>query len=273
VTVVLSGEGADEILAGYYIYKKMLMIERFRQLPSFLRENILLTLISIILKTEKQRNYIALARLPLEERYTGVSRAFPLTAVERLYKLDNKHDEALKELFRSYFGKVEKLDPLNKMLFVDMKTWLPDDLLIKADKMTMATSQELRVPFLDHKVVEFAFSLPPQFKLHKSITKILLKNLAKDILPEPIINRDKKGFPIPISHWFKGDLHDFARGVLLDSSSACSEYFAASYIELLLDTHRDGRQDYSEAIWNLLFFEYWYNTFIKAKGLGNHYLP
>jgi asparagine synthase (glutamine-hydrolysing) len=270
VTVILSGEGADEILAGYYIYKKMLTLEKFRILPRILRENILLNLMERVLRSEKQKNYIALARLPLEQRYKGVSRAFTPQSIQRLYKHNHPYKESLDAIYESYFSDVQEVSALNRMLYVDVKTWLPDDLLMKADKMTMASSQELRVPFLDHRLVEFAFSLPSEKKLSNNSTKYLLRKIAKPLIPKPIIKREKKGFPVPINHWFRGDLNKFSREVLLDPSGACRDFFDPGYISSLLENHTNGRADFSENIWNLLVFEYWHNNFIKPDTFGKH---
>jgi asparagine synthase (glutamine-hydrolysing) len=264
VTVVLSGEGADEILAGYYIYKKMLFMEKFRAVaPEFVRENIILKLISFFINTEKQRNYVDLVHLPIQRRYKGVGRVFTPQGLEMLYGHADRFVESLDSHYASIFEEVSDREPLDKMLYVDIKTWLPDDLLMKADKMTMANSQELRVPFLDHKLVEFAFALPSQFKIRKNTTKYLLRKVANELVPDAIIKREKKGFFTPISRWFRGDLNQFAKEVLLDSSSACNSYFDKSYISFLLDNHKEGLSDFSENIWNLLVFEYWYEKFIK----------
>jgi len=263
VTVVLSGEGADEIMAGYYIYKKMLTIEKFRKLPGLVRDKIILRLLSSIFRNGKLAKYVEFAKIPLELRYKGVSRAFEKKDLENLYKEKPNLDESLDDHYRAYFEKVQNGNLLNKMLYVDTKTWLPDDLLMKADKMTMAASQELRVPFLDHKLAEFAYRLPQSEKLNGNVTKYLLRKIASNILPEAIINREKKGFPIPISQWFKGDLFDLSREVLLDSSSVSKEYFDHAYIARLIDGHKNDKFNNSEKIWNLIVFEYWYDNYFK----------
>lgn len=263
VTVVLSGEGADEILAGYYIYKKMLLMERFRKIPKAIRETLIINLLHSVFKSEKHRKYLNLARLPLEERYRGVSRAFQNNSLEQLLKSNSPFQDSLNHHYNQYYDRVGKAHPLNKMLYVDLKNWLPDDLLMKADKMTMAASQELRVPFLDHRLVEFAFSLSPKEKINGDSTKHLLRKIAAEILPQEIIKREKKGFPVPINHWFRGDLNQIASEVLLDSSSVCAQYFDLSYISSLLNEHGNGLQDYSENIWNLIILEFWHKTFMK----------
>jgi asparagine synthase (glutamine-hydrolysing) len=264
VTVVLSGEGADEILGGYSIYKKMLAMENFRRLPPWFRGLALSALSKVAGRREKWAKYIFRARLPLEQRYRGVSGAFMPASIEKLCRSGNGAKESLDEFYASLFGRMKGMDSLNRMLYVDMKTWLPDDLLLKADKMTMAASQELRVPFLDHKLVEFAFSLPPADKICKGTTKSLLKRSVKDLIPSAVVQREKKGFPVPIEQWFRGDLYGISRDLLLSSSSSCRDRFDISYVASLLERHRRGEEDLSGAIWNLLVFEYWCRIFMQA---------
>ena len=255
ITVVLSGEGADEILAGYYIYKKMLWLNRFQCVPKLIREELLLRILKKIFWNEKWKRYLKLANLPLTKRYHSVSNAFSSEAKGALFPLSKDFDGHLENLFDDHYKKVNTWHDLNKMLYVDLKVWLPDDLLMKADKMTMATSMELRVPFLDHKLVEFAFSLPVNLKLKGNTTKYLLREAGKDLLPTPILYRKKKGFPVPISEWFKGELNRIARETLLQSESACRDYFNPGVIDLILKRQTEGKNDFSEQIWNLLVFE------------------
>lgn len=265
VTVVLSGEGADEILAGYYIYKKMLLLEKVHQLPRFLKQVFIHSIAGRLFRNGKINKYLKLLRLPLQERYKGVSRAFMPDQIENQLRSKTLCPELIDEFYRNYYSKVEDFHPLNQMLYIDTKTWLPDDLLMKADKMTMAASQELRVPFLDHKLVEFAFSMKPDKKIRGSHTKILLKKLARTMLPETVVKRTKKGFPVPISKWFEGDLNQFARETMLDGHSACRRFFEIAFVETLFDEHRSGLRDHSETIWNLLVFEFWYESFIRQQ--------
>ena len=151
---------------------------------------------------------------------------------------------------------------LKKMSYVDFKSWLPDDLLVKADKMTMAASLELRVPFLDHKIVEYAANLPDQFRLNGNQGKYLLKKFAENIIPNEIIYRKKKGFPVPIAQWFKGELYDKTREILLDEKSLNRGYFNKGYIENILNRHKNGKEDLSRRIFSLLNLELWHCKYI-----------
>jgi asparagine synthase (glutamine-hydrolysing) len=265
VTVVLSGEGADELLAGYYIYKKMLMIEDFRKLPASLIFSLALKVVSVFLMNEKLRDYISMAQVPLEDRYHGVSKAFKPSSLSQLLNTEINNQVGLNELYRDYYSRVKDMTPLSRMLYIDKKTWLPDDLLMKADKMTMAASQELRVPFLDHKLVEYAFSLPETDKIKRGTTKYLLRQVAKNLVPDVVVNRPKKGFPIPIQQWFRDDLNGIAHEILARPNSACRDYFRIDFIHRMLKDHQAGHVDYSENIWNLLVFEYWHSRFISQS--------
>jgi asparagine synthase (glutamine-hydrolysing) len=146
---------------------------------------------------------------------------------------------------------------------VDAKVWLPDDLLIKADKMTMANGLELRVPFLDHKMVEFAATLPNASKIHGKGGKTLLRSAMRGVLPDAIIDRPKKGFPIPIGSWLRTSLRQFTRDHLLARDSACSRYVDRDETARLVEEHEQGRADRSQEIWTLLVFEFWHRHFIE----------
>ena len=150
------------------------------------------------------------------------------------------------------------------MLYIDTKTWLPDDLLIKADKMTMANSIELRVPLLDHKVLEFAASLPPSFKLNGSTTKFILKKALAQRIPKEIRDRKKTGFPVPYESWFRNDLKHVVWDVLTDSKTISRGYFRKDAVKGLLQANSNGT-NYSKEIFSLLSFELWQRTFLERE--------
>src|SRR5437870_1146360 len=174
VVVVLSGEGADEVLAGYPIYRRMLLLERLRALSPAAAAAL------PIARHPKLRKYLRWATQPIEQRYRGVSVAF--TDDEKSL-LTGRSGERLAARLAQEWAETEGLPPLERMLELDRRVWLPDDLLVKADKMTMATSQELRVPFLDHRLIEWAAGLPAHVKLRAGVGKWLLRQAARDRLP------------------------------------------------------------------------------------------
>jgi asparagine synthase (glutamine-hydrolysing) len=263
ITVVLSGEGADETLAGYGIYGRMLALDRIyhgsgafgRLAPSIAR----------LTPSEKLRHYVRMCGQPLETRYQGVSRGFSAEGKLRLIGEDRmkRSERRLQAIFGRYFKSVEKASALDQMLYVDAKVWLPDDILSKADKMTMANGLELRVPFLDHKLVEFAATLPNASKIHGKGGKTLLRTAMRGVLPDAIIDRPKKGFPIPIASWLRTSLRQFTRDHLLAGDSACSRYVDRRETARLVQEHEQGHADRSQEIWTLLVFEFWHRHFIE----------
>ncbi len=172
-------------------------------------------------------------------------------------------EQRLTELFGGYFETVNRASLLNRMLYVDSKVWLPDDLLVKADKMTMATSVELRVPFLDHRMVEFAATLPDSDKLRGRTGKTLLRQAMRGVLPAEIIDRPKKGFPVPLSSWLRGPLRKFTQDHLLYPKSACARFMDRTEIARLVAQHSSGVIDRSQELWTLLVFEQWHSQFIE----------
>jgi asparagine synthase (glutamine-hydrolysing) len=264
ITVVLSGEGADEVLAGYGIYWRMLALEGIYR--AFPLAAALAPRLARLAPGEKAAGYVAGAGLPLEVRYRGVSRAMhPGLVRELLPDSGHARHDPVTELFRSCFRKVEQASPLNRMLYVDAKIWLPDDLLLKADKMTMANSLELRVPFLDHKLVEFTSTLPDRLKLRNGRGKALLREAMRGILPQPIVTRPKKGFPIPWDVWIRAPLKEFTRDVLLASGSACRIFMNPRALERIVRENERGAGGRHEEIWRLLVFEFWHKVFMERR--------
>jgi asparagine synthase (glutamine-hydrolysing) len=178
-----------------------------------------------------------------------------LSAVDRNRSLEPVH---------TFQRHVRDEGPLDAMLYIDTKTWLPDDLLIKADKMTMANSIELRVPLLDHKVLEFAASLPAKFKLNGLTTKFILKKALSQRIPKEIRNRKKTGFPVPYASWLRNDLKDIVWDVLMDRRTTDRGYFSKAAIEGMLRANSNGR-DYSKDIFSLLCLELWQRTFLEGE--------
>jgi asparagine synthase (glutamine-hydrolysing) len=169
----------------------------------------------------------------------------------------------LEKIFTQYFDRAKSLNTLSKILYVDTKTWLVDDLLLKADKMTMAASVELRVPFLDHKLIENVAAMPSEFKIKNGAGKYILKRAMENHLPQHIIYRKKMGFPVPIGQWFAGQLHEIAREILMDSFTKRG-YIRRQYVEKLFQEHGDGHANHSRRIFSLLNLEMWLKKYIEA---------
>jgi asparagine synthase (glutamine-hydrolysing) len=268
VTVMLSGEGADEIFAGYPIYRLMNYIEHYRKLPAPLRRHICDPIAAAFLGNKREGKYMDWLSAPLEKRYLGNGSYFTESMRKKLYtrefegKLDTRE---VQRTVASYYRRVGDRDAIRKMLYLDTKTWLPEDLLIKADKMTMAAALELRVPFLDHHLLEFATSLPSKMKATVGQSKYIFKKYAEKILPKEIVYRKKKGFPVPVRQWLREDLYDVARDILLDQKTKDRGIFNSSYVGMLFEQHACGAEDFSKNIWNLLILEMWMRIFIDGE--------
>ncbi|MBI2816616.1 MAG: asparagine synthase (glutamine-hydrolyzing) [Acidobacteria bacterium] len=268
ITVVLSGEGADETLAGYSIYPKMLALDRAHKflapLPSMLAPYL-----SHLIPSESYRSYMRMAGLRLESRYYGISRAFRPELKRQLLphwsRDSRKSEDSVRAVLGAYFRQVRRCAPLDQMLYVDTKVWLPDDILLKADKMTMANSLELRVPFLDHKLVEFAAALAPELKLQGGRGKFILRQAMQGVLPQEILERGKKGFPVPTAEWLRAPLKAMTRDVLLSNDSACRTYLNAKVLERIVDEHERGAVKRDQEIWTLLVFEFWHRLFLERR--------
>jgi asparagine synthase (glutamine-hydrolysing) len=167
------------------------------------------------------------------------------------------------DVTRPLYAATEHLDGSTRMQYVDLFTWLRGDILVKADKMTMANSLELRVPFLDTEVFAIGSSVPTDLKITKETTKYALRRAIADIVPPHVLNRAKLGFPVPIRHWLKDVMYDWARDIIEQSQA---DYLIDKKEALaLLDAHREGPLDYSRKIWTLLVFMIWHGIFVERR--------
>ena len=257
VTVVLSGEGADELLGGYAIYRRMMIVERLHRLR-FLNPG-LSALGTLLGETTAGRLSREIAQ-SLETRYSGISSAFRREEKRREVLLDFSEERFTKTLTH-YHHLTRKEEPLDRMLYFDSKVWLVDDLLLKADKMTMAASMELRVPFLDHKVVEFCARLPVSLKRNGSTSKVLLRRILAQSFPPEFINRRKKGFPVPIAQWFKGNLRGVLQDAVLDAGSMSRRIFKEPFLEHLLAKSPEAVESNARKLWALYQLEQWRSVF------------
>jgi asparagine synthase (glutamine-hydrolysing) len=256
VVVVLSGEGADEVFAGYPIYRTMLWMERMRLGAP------LAALAARVVVDPKARKYLRWLSMPLERRYRGISVAFPDDEKARLTGVPaSKASERVVQHLAKHWRETEGLPPLERMLELDRRVWLPDDLLVKADKMTMATSVELRVPFLDHRLIEWSATLPASVKLRGGSGKWILREAARHRLPAECVAPGKRGFTVPVSNWMRKQLHGQLREELLASDSVTRNRFGARAISELLDEHKSGRADRKEELYALWVLEKWRKRF------------
>ena len=274
VKVVLSGEGSDEILAGYSIYRRMLMLERLRggigPLGRLALDGISRGVSSLDLPLSPAiRKYIYLVARPLESRYLGVHLLDPVLKDRllgpELRNATRGHDP-LGPLAHRY-SQTRGLDPLSRMLHADQHTWLPNNILLKADKMSMANSIELRVPFLDHRLVERAWSLPSDLKMHGDDGKYALKRAVEGFVPQECIVRQKKGFPTPLGLMLKGQLRGFTQELLLSNRHLQRGYVDEPMLRTVVDEHLAGGFDHQKVLWPLMVLEMWHRSFVDGGGI------
>jgi asparagine synthase (glutamine-hydrolysing) len=262
VKVVLSGEGADELFGGYTIYREPLSLRPFDYLPRGLRKS--MGKVSRPLP-EGMRGKSLLHRgsLTLEERYYGNARSFSddqLRAVLPGFRQDWTHTDVTARVYAASDG----WDPVARMQHIDLFTWLRGDILVKADKMTMANSLELRVPFLDPEVFAVASQLPHEAKITRATTKFALRRALEPIVPAHVLNRPKLGFPVPIRHWLRvGELMDWAYATI--AASQAGELVDLAAVRAMLDEHRSGTSDHSRRLWTVLIFMLWHAIFVERS--------
>ncbi|WP_213455126.1 asparagine synthase (glutamine-hydrolyzing) [Rhizomonospora bruguierae] len=260
VTVVLSGEGADELFGGYTIYREAAAVAPVGRLPHPL-QRALRGLTAVLPEGVKGRSYLERATTPLEQRYYGNARMFD--AAEKDTLLRHRQTAPRTEVTAPVYAEAAALDDVSKMQIVDMYTWLPGDILTKADRMSMAHSLELRVPFLDRRVFEVASRIPSTLRVPagSKTTKYLLREAVRGIVPEPVTDRRKLGFATPTRVWLRGEMADWADDLL--SHSGAGDLIDLEYVRGLLAAHRQGRADHARKIWTVLVFCLWYAMFIE----------
>jgi asparagine synthase (glutamine-hydrolysing) len=277
VTVVLTGEGSDELLAGYGKYLRLSLnwragtvYERF--VPHALRASVANGVVPNLpgkLGRIAKRTFLAMDRSP-ESMFFDNFASIRLADQRSLLAPGLRAAATRAQAYgssRAYFEKPNGHSTLlDRLLYADIKTYLVE-LLMKQDQMSMATSIESRVPFLDHKLVEFAAQLPDEWKLRGFTTKRILRESMKGLLPESILNRPKMGFPVPFTAWTRGAWNAVARDVLLDSRSRQRGIIDPAAVDRLLRDHADGRTDGGDRIWSLLNLELWHRTFIDNEGI------
>jgi asparagine synthase (glutamine-hydrolysing) len=264
VTVVLSGEGADELFGGYRIYREPVSLAPFERMPGSLRH--LLGRVSRLLpEGVRGRDLLRRGALPIEERYHGNARNFlpeQLPVLWRPYDPDRDTRAVTARHYRDSAG----WDPVARMQHIDLFTWLRGDILVKADRMTMAHSLELRVPFLDPEVFAVARGLPREEKIAGRVTKHALRAALRNVVPAHVVDRRKLGFPVPIRLWLRDAMYPWARGIIAGSGAGGLVDLAAT--QRLLDEHRTGVADRSRQLWTLLVFLIWHRIAVEEQAAG-----
>jgi len=269
VKVALTGQGADEPWAGYDRYKGVKLSALYSRMPGLLTGAFSRLVTNLPGRMERlKRGVASLSEPDMLTRFTKVYSFFSAEMKGHLYKgtLKQGFDAdcyGTRQALSRLQADVQRLDPLTQMLYIDTRANLPDDLLMVADKTSMANSLESRVPFLDYRLVEFVESLPPNLKLRGLNGKYLHKKAAEKWLPRDIVYRKKKGFANPIEDWFRVRMRPFVEDCLLSPDSAMARYFDQNYIRQLLKLDREGKEQYRRHIYLLVSLELWHRAFLQ----------
>ncbi|WP_267414166.1 asparagine synthase (glutamine-hydrolyzing) [Bacillus sp. GC_Bacil_1] len=259
VTVVLSGEGSDELFGGYNIYREPNSLKMFSYIPTSGR-TVLKALSGALKEGFKGKSFLERGCTPIEERYYGNAKIF---REEEKIKLIKSYNESVnyKDVTKALYNEIKDYDDVSKMQYIDMYTWLRGDILLKADKMSTAHSLELRVPFLDKEVFDVASKIPTELKIANRTTKAILREAVRGIVPDHVLDRKKLGFPVPIRHWLKDEMYDWALNIIKESKT--EHLIDKKYVLNLLEAHRTDKGDHSRKIWTVLTFMVWHQIYIE----------
>ena len=278
VTVVLTGDGGDEMFGGYPHYQAEALLEDLSRIPGFIRNNVLKKIAENVptlpiakFNYQKQRLLRNLERIGIspQERFFSRHQVFTPEAKRELYsasllnQLNGTFD--IESGIMTHLHLDDTLSSLDQLLYLDTHIYLPNDMLMKVDRMSMATSLEARVPFLDHKFAEFVATIPAHLKVRGRETKYILKKAMSRYLPHEILYRKKKGFDMPLDVWFRNGLDTMASEILLDRRSLNRGLLRKEAIEKIITTHHRKEKDLSFQIWTLIVFEKWCQTFLDVK--------
>ena len=259
VKVALSGEGSDEIFGGYNIYHEPFSVSWYYKIPYFIRRFIGICVYPF--RHHRGFNFLYRRSRHLEDRYIGNAFMFEPVEVKKIlsYKSGKK---TYKDLTKPFYDKCKKYDDVSKMQYIDFNFWLIGDILLKADKMSMANSLEVRVPYLDRILIDYARELPTKYKIKNGQTKYAFRRVANEVLESKFADKKKLGFPVPIREWIK---EDDIYSKIKETFSRSSEFFKVDKITKLLDEHKEGKKDNSRKIWTIYSFLVWYDEYFIER--------
>lgn len=258
VTVVLSGEGADEIFGGYEWYHNTPTMDKYEKIPYFIRRPV--SQMCKKLPRNRITSFLVKGGQKVEEKFIGQAKVFDENDALRLLKDEYKNSPSIESITKDVYDKVKDQDDVTKMQYIDLKLWLPGDILLKADKMSLAHSIELRVPFLDRVVMSMASQIPTRYRVNDINTKFALRTAAKESLPEEWANRPKVGFPVPIRYWLREKkYYDLVKDMF--QSDMAKEFFDTKELVRYLDEHYTKQNNHARYIWTVYVFLVWYKKF------------
>lgn len=266
VTVVLSGEGADELFAGYAWYQNSKVFNAYHKIPFGLRSS--LGKLAKVLPSNRMTNFVIKAGKPVESRFIGQAKIMSEDDAVKLLNPAYQTGPSVESIVAPYYHEVADKDDLTKMQYLDLNLWLPGDILLKADKMSMAHSLELRVPFLDKEVIRLASTLPQNHRVSGKVTKVALRKAAEASLPDAWANREKIGFPVPIRYWFR-EATIYERIKTAFSTETAKQFFDCDVLMTYLQQHYDKSANHARVIWTVYVFLTWYDVFFtEAKSVA-----
>lgn len=261
VKVALSGEGADEIFGGYNVYREPLEFTAYNKIPMPIRR----VIGAIARQFPKVRGFNFLVRrsMTLEERFIGNAYMFDEREKNHLLKRRVATKKPT-DITKPFYDKTKQLDPVTRMQYLDLHMWMAYDILLKADKMSMANSLEVRVPFLDKKVMELASHIPTKYRVAGTTTKMAMRKAAHQAIPAKTADKKKLGFPVPIRVWLREDkYYQLVKDYF--TSQTAQKFFQTPYLVKILDQHKQGKYDNSRKIWTVFMFLKWYDEFFIKR--------
>lgn len=256
VKVCLSGEGADEIFGGYNIYQEPFTVSWYYKIPFPIRKFI--GVLATPFRNHSGFNFLIRRGKKIEDRYIGNAFIFDTYEIDKI--LNYKSNKKYTDLTKPYYKHCKNYDDVMKMQYIDFNFWLVGDILLKADKMSMANSLEVRVPYLDRVLVDYARHLPTKYKVNEKVTKYAFREVAKEVLDKKVANKKKLGFPVPIRVWLREeDTYNLVKNTFLEGS----EFFNTKYLIKLLDDHKNEKRDNSRKIWTIYTFLVWYKQYFN----------
>jgi len=274
VKVALSGDGGDELFAGYDTYRAEQLNHHYGKLPGALRRNVFPAFANMLPPQPAKKGTINKVKRMIE----GGALDPALQHARWMIFMNNREKnslyqpdlmemlkyEATETFFERHFQNANAFDTLAQQQYVDMKTYLPDDILTKVDRMSMAVSLEARVPLLDHRIAEFALNLPPHMKLNRSRTKIIMRRAVRRLVPDLVLEKPKEGFSIPMKHWLGSSLKPMMLDLLAENSVHQRGYFKPQVVSTWMREHLDGRANHSHRLWALMVLELWHRAEASA---------
>jgi asparagine synthase (glutamine-hydrolysing) len=233
----------------------------FQSIPKPAR-SLLARVADVLPEGVKGKSFLERGTTPLHERYIGNAKMFEDEEKREILK-NYQENMSYRGITGKLFDEVADYPLVNQMQYVDIHTWMRGDILLKADRTTMANSLELRVPFLDKEVFRVASEIPVNLKIANGTTKSILREASRGIIPDHVLDRKKLGFPVPMRHWLKNELNGWAKKLIHESET--DHLLHKSFILELLDAHCEGRGDYSRKIWTVLMFMLWHQIFVENK--------